>query len=44
MNGACSTHGEREGAYRVLLGQPEGKKHWKNLYVDEFSKSSVPDT
>jgi len=27
MGGACSTYGgERRGAYRVLVGKPEGKK------------------
>ena len=26
MGGACSTYGERTGAYRVLMGKPEGKK------------------
>jgi hypothetical protein len=25
MGGACSTHGERRGVYRVLAGKPEGK-------------------
>jgi hypothetical protein len=25
MGGACSTYGERRGAYRVLVGKPEGK-------------------
>jgi hypothetical protein len=26
MVGACSTHGEKRGAYRVLVGEPEGKR------------------
>ena len=26
MGGACSAHGERRGVYRVLLGNPEGKR------------------
>jgi hypothetical protein len=26
MGGECSTHGERRGAYRVLVGKPEGKR------------------
>ena len=26
MGGACSTYGERRGAYRVLVGKPEGKR------------------
>jgi len=26
MGGACGTHGGRRGAYRVLLGRPDGKK------------------
>jgi hypothetical protein len=25
MGGACSTYGERRGAYRVLVGKPEGR-------------------
>ena len=25
MGGACSAYGERRGAYRVLMGKPEGK-------------------
>ena len=27
--------GERTGAYRVLVGKPEGKNHLENLEVDE---------
>ena len=26
MGGACSTHGERRGVYRVLVGKPKGKR------------------
>jgi len=26
MGGACSTYGGRRGAYRVLVGTPEGKR------------------
>jgi hypothetical protein len=26
MGGAYSTYGERKGAYKVLVGEPEGKK------------------
>jgi hypothetical protein len=26
MGGACSTYGERRGAYRVLVGNPKGKR------------------
>jgi hypothetical protein len=26
MGGACSKYGERRGAYRVLVGKPEGKR------------------
>ena len=26
MGGACSTYGERRGAYRVLVGKPTGKR------------------
>jgi hypothetical protein len=27
-------HGEKRGTYRVLVGKPEGKDHFKNLGVD----------
>jgi len=30
---ACSTHGERRCAYRVLVGNPEGKKPLRNAGV-----------
>jgi len=26
MDGACSAYGERRGVYRVLVGEPEGKR------------------
>jgi hypothetical protein len=26
--------GERRGAYRVLVGKPEGRNHWGNTGVD----------
>jgi hypothetical protein len=26
MGGACSRYGEKRGAYRVLMGRPEGKR------------------
>ena len=26
MGGACGVHGERIGAYRALVGKPEGKR------------------
>jgi len=26
MGGACGTYGDRRGAYRVLVGKPEGKR------------------
>jgi len=26
MGGACNTYGERRGAYRFLMGKPEGKR------------------
>jgi len=26
MSGSRSTHGERRGVYRVLVGKPEGKR------------------
>jgi hypothetical protein len=26
IGGACSTYGARRGAYRVLVGKPEGKR------------------
>jgi hypothetical protein len=26
MGGACGTYGERRGAYRILVGRPEGRR------------------
>ena len=26
--------GEEKGVYRVLLGKPEGRRHWEDLGVD----------
>jgi len=26
VGGVCSTYGERRGAYRVLVGKPDGKR------------------
>jgi hypothetical protein len=26
MGGACSTYGEKRGAYRILVGRPEGRR------------------
>jgi hypothetical protein len=26
MGGACSTNGEKRNAYRLLVGEPEGKR------------------
>jgi len=26
MGGACSTYGDRRGAYRVLVGRPDGRR------------------
>jgi hypothetical protein len=26
MGGACSTMGEKSGAYRILVGRPEGRQ------------------
>jgi len=31
MDGACSAYGERRGAYRVLVGKPEGKRPLRRL-------------
>jgi hypothetical protein len=27
-DGACSADGEERGVYRVLVGKPEGMRHW----------------
>jgi len=34
MGRACSTYGERRGAYRILVGKPEGKKHLEDLGIN----------
>jgi hypothetical protein len=42
MGWACSTYGERRGAYRVLVGKPEGgrifgrpRRRWEdNIKID----------
>jgi hypothetical protein len=26
MGGACSTYGEKRGAYRILVGRPDGRR------------------
>jgi hypothetical protein len=26
VHGACSTHGEKRNAYRILVGKPEGRR------------------
>ena len=34
MGWACGALGEERGAYRVLVGKPEGRDRWGNLGVD----------
>jgi hypothetical protein len=34
MGGICNTHGERRGAYRVLMEKPGGRNHLEDLSVD----------
>jgi len=34
MGGICSTYGERRGAYRFLVGKPEGNNSLQDLGVD----------
>jgi hypothetical protein len=34
MGGACSKHGERRNANKILVGKPEGKNHSKDRGVD----------
>jgi hypothetical protein len=33
MSRACSMHGDKH-AYSILVGNPEGMKHWEDLDVD----------
>jgi hypothetical protein len=33
MGGACSTNGEKRNASRILVGKPEGKRHYEDLNV-----------
>jgi hypothetical protein len=33
MVGACSTHGEKKNAYRILVGKPEGKRPTGRLNI-----------
>jgi hypothetical protein len=30
MGGACGMQGEKRNAYRTLMGEPEGKRHYKD--------------
>ena len=44
MGGACSTYGERQGPYRVLVGKSEGKsplKRPKHRWEDNFKMDQV---
>jgi hypothetical protein len=34
MGRTCGTYGERRGAYRALMGKPEGRRHLKDPGVD----------
>ena len=34
MGGTCRTYWGEEGAYRILLGEPEGKKPLEGLGLD----------
>jgi hypothetical protein len=34
MDRACSTHGKKMNAYRLLMGRQEEKKPWEELDVD----------
>ena len=34
MDGASSTHRERGGVYRILVGKPEGERHLEDPDVD----------
>jgi hypothetical protein len=33
--------GEMRGAYRVLVGRPEGKNHLENLGIDEMIRQAL---
>jgi len=35
MGGACGAYGERRGVYRILVGKPGGKSHWRDPGVNE---------
>jgi hypothetical protein len=34
MGGACSTHGEKRNAFRILVGKARRKETTRNTYVD----------
>jgi len=34
--GHVARMGEERGTYRVLVGKPEGRDHWRDLGVDEW--------
>jgi hypothetical protein len=34
MDRACGTYGGRRGAYRALVGKPEGRNHLEDLDLD----------
>jgi hypothetical protein len=33
MGRACSTNWEKRNAYRIVVGNPEGKNHWEDQDV-----------
>jgi hypothetical protein len=33
MGSACSTNREKRNAYRILVENPEGKRHWEDQDV-----------
>jgi hypothetical protein len=33
MGRACSTHGAKRNAYKILIGKPEGKIPLEDIYV-----------
>jgi hypothetical protein len=37
MGKACSTNGEMKNAYRILVGKQEGKNHWEDKDVGEWT-------